>query len=128
MHAYVDFLGFRDDVNRLLHASDIFVLSSRNEAMPVCVLEAMAAGKPIVATNVDAMMNVLEEGRLGIITPPEHPTELAEGILELLGDEEKRRTMSSLAKEKVLTHHQPEKVHSAIEQILTGHIPPIPTP
>lgn len=115
----VAFVGYRDDIPRLLAMSDIFVLSSRNEAMPVCVLEAMAAGKAIVATDVDAINEVLNDGRLGIIVPPEDPQALGSGIMALLRDEQQRATFESLARTQAHMHHEPETIFAQIERIIT---------
>lgn len=114
----VIFTGFREDVERLLALSDIFVLSSRNEAMPVCVLEAMAAARAIVATNVDAVTELLEEGKLGIIVPPDNPDALADAIIELLKDKTKREHLGRLAQQKAFTTFQPGKIYPEIEKAI----------
>ncbi|MCD6384378.1 glycosyltransferase family 4 protein [Candidatus Sumerlaeota bacterium] len=122
MEDSVVFTGFREDVHRLVGLSDIFVLSSRNEAMPVCVLEAMAGGKPIVATNVDAITDILDNGKLGIIVPPDNPDALATAIIELLQDETKRKNMGQLAQEKAITAYQPEKIYPEIESAILRYV------
>ena len=114
----VSFTGYREDIPQLLAMSDIFALSSRNEAMPVCVLEAMAAGKTIVATDVDAINEVLQDGRLGMIVPPENHLALASGIITLLGDEQRRTALACLAQTHAKTHHAPETIFAQLERII----------
>ena len=82
--ANVRFLGFRDDVPALLHAMDIFVLPSLSEGLPLSILEALALGKPVVATNVGGIPEVVQNGLTGFLVPPRSPEALAEKILLLL--------------------------------------------
>ncbi len=71
------FLGERSDVDRLLPAFDVFVLSSREEGIPNALLEAMAAARPCVATRVGGNAEVLEDGRTGWLVPAQDPAALA---------------------------------------------------
>jgi glycosyltransferase involved in cell wall biosynthesis len=80
----VQFLGHRDDVPDLLAACDLFVLPSRREAFPLAVLEAMALGKPVIATDCGGTREMIHDGREGFVVPPGNPEALAEKILELL--------------------------------------------
>lgn len=118
----VIFTGFRDDVPGLLVMSDIFVLPSRNEAMPICLLEAMAAGKPIIATRVDAVEDILEGERLGIIVPPENESLLAEAIINLLRNKARGKEMGKLARDKALKEYSADKILPQIEQIILKFI------
>lgn len=97
----VKLLGRRRDVPDLLHAADIFVLSSRQEGFPITILEAMAAGKPIVATDVGGCAEAVVDGETGLIVPPEDPAALAEAIASLLGDPERARAMGAAGRERV---------------------------
>jgi len=96
------FLGIRDDVPRLLAASDLFVLSSDYEGVPLSVLEAMSAGKPVVATAVGGVPELVEDGITGILVPPRNPEALARGILRLAKDADLRRRMGKAARERAL--------------------------
>ncbi|MBC7292914.1 MAG: glycosyltransferase family 4 protein, partial [Thermoleophilia bacterium] len=69
----VRFLGFREDVPRLLQATDIFVLPSRREGLPRSVMEAMAAGKPVVATDVRGNRDLVRDGENGFLVPLDDP-------------------------------------------------------
>ena len=90
-------LGYRSDVFRLLHGSDVFALASAYEGGPIAVLEAMAAGVPVVVTAVGFVPDVVSDGVEGFIVPPRRPDILAERIIQLIGDEELRRRMAAAA-------------------------------
>jgi glycosyltransferase involved in cell wall biosynthesis len=78
------FTGYRTDVPRLLDAFDIFVLSTHSEGLPLVILEAMAAGKPVVATAVDGIPEIVGDGQSGLLFPPEDDDQLAAHIMRLL--------------------------------------------
>lgn len=98
----VKLLGRRRDVPDLLHAADVFVLSSRQEGFPITILEAMAAGKPIIATDVGGCSEAVVDGETGLIVPPEDPHALAEAILTLLNDPERARRMGEAGRQRVV--------------------------
>jgi glycosyltransferase involved in cell wall biosynthesis len=93
--------GFRPDVNRFLPYFDVAVLSSHTEGLPVVVLEALAAGVPVVATAVGGTPEVIEEGVQGYLVPPGDPTSLADRILRLLDSDSIRRTMGERGRQRV---------------------------
>lgn len=80
----IRFLGFRNDIPRLLHAMDVFVLPSISEGLPLSVLEAMAAGRPVVASDVGGIREVITDGVTGFLIPPGAPEKLADKLLTLL--------------------------------------------
>jgi glycosyltransferase involved in cell wall biosynthesis len=84
--ARVVFLGQRDDIPRLLAACDVFVLPSLFEGLPLSVLEAMAAGKPVIATDVGGTAEAVIEGRTGLLVPPRDPLALASALSTVLND------------------------------------------
>lgn len=84
----VRFLGPRGDVPALLKASSVFVLPSLWEGMPNALLEAMAAGLPVVATDVEGSREILGSNESGLLVPPRQPAKLAEAILRLLHETE----------------------------------------
>jgi glycosyltransferase involved in cell wall biosynthesis len=89
----VIFTGIRDDVNAILRLSDLFVLSSMlgTETFPIVLLEAMAAGVPVVSTDVGSVRELVSDGRSATVVPPENPDALAQAIDALLIDEDKAR-------------------------------------
>ncbi len=93
-----ELLGRRDDVFDLLAASDVFVLASKVEGYPVALMEALAVGLPVVATAVGGIPDAIKSGENGILVPPGRPDCLAEALVELVGDAEKRRSLASAAK------------------------------
>jgi glycosyltransferase involved in cell wall biosynthesis len=81
---HVLFLGQRDDVPELMEAADIFTLPSRFEGLPLVVLEAMAAGIPVVATRVCGTAEAVRHRMTGLLVEPGRPAELAAGLVEVL--------------------------------------------
>ena len=77
----VRFLGWRRDLEAVYYGSDVVALSSDNEGTPVCLIEALACGRPVVATNVGGVPDLLEEGRLGILVPPRDEAAFADALL-----------------------------------------------
>ncbi len=90
----VDFLGIRKDVPDLMAAADIFALSSISEGLPMVVIEAMAAGLPVVSTDVK-IDELVRHGQTGLIVPREDPTALAEALMTLLKDDRMRSVMAN---------------------------------
>ena len=86
LEARVRFLGQRQDIPQLLASCDLFVLPSLYEGLPISVLEAMAAGKPVIATATGGTDEAVVNGSTGILVPPGNSTELAAAIRRLLTD------------------------------------------
>jgi glycosyltransferase involved in cell wall biosynthesis len=93
----VRFLGEVDDVFTVLAAADLFVQPSWSESFPYAVLEAMAAGVPIVATDVGGTGEAIEDGRSAVLVPARDPGALASGISGMLGDPERRGELARAA-------------------------------
>jgi glycosyltransferase involved in cell wall biosynthesis len=94
VHA-VELVGERRDVASLLAAADVFVLASSSEGLPVSILEAMAAGLPVVATRVGGVPELVEHGKTGLLVPPGDPQSFAAAVSELLADEDARAEMGA---------------------------------
>lgn len=88
------FSGWWHDVPGLLEATTVSVLSSRHEGLPCSVVESLAAGVPVVATAVDGTPEVIHHGVNGMLVEPGDPASLADAILGILTDEDRRRAMS----------------------------------
>lgn len=112
--------GHCTNVPSFLDCVDIFVLPSRNDPMPLAVLEALAAGKPVVASDVGNLREMVappgDELQAGIIVPPENPEALAEAILELLQNPEKRKVMSENALKKAERDYSMETFRKRIKE------------
>jgi len=94
------FLGWREDISELLTIFDIFVLSSKTEGISISILEAMASGLPVVATNVGGNPEVIEDGKTGFLVPQADSQSLAKAIIKLLKDGHLRKTMGKNARKK----------------------------
>lgn len=94
----VHFLGTREDVASLLTVADLFVLPSVMAGMPLALLEAMAAAKPIVATAVAGTAEAILLSQIGLLVPPGDSQALAEGISRLLRDPVQARVMGQAAR------------------------------
>lgn len=95
------FLGERTDVPSLLKLMDVFVLSSTSEGLPNAVMEAMAAGVPIVATRVGGVPELVTDGVTGLLVPPQNEESMARALAELLDDPGAASRMGRAGQEKV---------------------------
>jgi glycosyltransferase involved in cell wall biosynthesis len=100
----VRFLGWRADVAALLSIVDVFVFPSLNEGMGKAVVEAMAMGKPVVASNVGGIPDLIIPGENGLLVPPADGTALAEAIMALYANPEKRKEMGEKGRGKALAY------------------------
>jgi glycosyltransferase involved in cell wall biosynthesis len=91
-------IGAEDDVWPVLGRSHVFALASHYEGLPLAVLEAMAAGLPVVASGVDGVAEVVEPGVTGYLLPQGDPAALAERLTEVLGDPGLRERMGDAAR------------------------------
>jgi len=94
----VRFLGTRSDIPQLLSLLDVVALPSLEEGFPNVVLEAMAAGKPVLATGVGGIPEVVIHEETGLLVPPGNPQALAEGILRLLTHPDEAKTLADQAR------------------------------
>jgi glycosyltransferase involved in cell wall biosynthesis len=113
---------------------DLFVLPSYTEGMPNVILEAFAAGTPVVATAVGGTPELVEDGRSGFLVPPGDPESLGEKITEALASEDLLRDMGMQGRERVLQNHsfdtQADLYLGLFDQLLGlgGHQPPADEP
>jgi glycosyltransferase involved in cell wall biosynthesis len=98
----IHFLGFRNDIKRLLNITDIFVMPSLDEGLPMALLEAMAMGKAIIATPVGAIPNVISHGTNGIIVPTRSISDLADAIKNLISNPERIDILGKSARETAI--------------------------
>lgn len=100
VEGYARFLGARQDVADLLMASDCFVLPSRREGLPMTILEAMAAGRPVVATRVGGIPGAVTDGKTGVLVEPESPAALASALVGLLAAPERAQAYGDEARKR----------------------------
>lgn len=94
----VRFLGFRRDVARLVEDADLAVLATHYEGFGLAVVEAMAGGRPVVASAVGAVPELFEHGAHGLLVPPRDPEALADALAGLLADPARARAMGEAAR------------------------------
>ncbi|MEO8509639.1 MAG: glycosyltransferase [Chloroflexota bacterium] len=99
--SHVHLVGNRPDVADLLAASDLFVLPSLWEGLPMALLEAMAARLPVVATSVSGSRDVIVDGESGRLVPPGDPARLVAAIIEILGDPARAQRLGTAARKRV---------------------------
>ena len=120
----VHFLGARDDVNELLTQSEVFILPSRWEGLPLSLLEAMASGLPVIATNVGGIPEVIVDGVNGILVPPSSTGSLAEAIARLLSNRRLALNLGQRARRHIEQHYSlesySENVLELYDTILRG--------
>ncbi|MEV6640578.1 glycosyltransferase [Amycolatopsis sp. NPDC051371] len=115
----VEFLGTRADVPDLLTAADVTVLTSDWEGLPLAVLESMAAGRPVVATDVGGIGEVLAEGG-GLVVPPADPAATAEALNTLLFDEDARKSAAADGLRTVERDYDAHTLMKAYDELLRG--------
>jgi len=115
----VKFLGFQSDVRPILWAADIFVHvpTTFPEGTPNAILEAMAAGLPVIATPVGGIPEVVRDGETGLLVPPNDQKALVEAILKLRQDEGLRTKLGKRAQKWVQEHHDIRRLPERVIQV-----------
>jgi glycosyltransferase involved in cell wall biosynthesis len=116
------FLGEREDVREILQVMNVFALASFYEGLPVSILEAMAAGIPVVATDVGGNREIVLDGKTGFLVEPGNPAALAEKIKELLKNEKKREKFGKSGFERVKENFSIDKTVFRIENLWKGSL------
>jgi glycosyltransferase involved in cell wall biosynthesis len=132
LESVVELLGERDDVPELLGTADVFVLSSNSEGLPLSILEAMAAGLPVVASNVGGVSEVVLDGDTGLLVPPGDAQSLAAAIERLLQDPVLRRRLGEAGRIRIAEHFDLAAVQQAhldlYRRVLATRGLPLPSP
>lgn len=112
LDGHVRFLGVREDVAQLLHVARVLALPSHPsvETLPLSVLEAMAAGVPVVATRVGSLHQLIESGRTGWLIDPGDPRALASAIETVVDDPARSRDMAAEAREVVRSRYSVDRM------------------
>ncbi|MGI9424895.1 MAG: glycosyltransferase [Hyphomicrobiaceae bacterium] len=119
----VDFLGYRSDVAAVLSDIDVFLLSSQSEGTPLVVIEAMAAGIPVIATDVGGLSEMLKDRQTGMLVPPGDARSLANRMLELASDKEKRYRLGERGRENAKAHYSLERMIRDYSEIYESLLP-----
>jgi len=110
LEKHVFLAGFRPDILSVHKAFDVFVMSSVTEGLGTSLLDAMACGKPIVATTAGGMPEVVADGQTGILVPPRDDEALAAAIVTLLGDARLRASMGEAGERRVRERFSSERM------------------
>jgi glycosyltransferase involved in cell wall biosynthesis len=114
---HVSFLGDCSDIPELLAALDLFVLPSLTESMPNSVLEAMSAGRPVIASAVGGLKELVRHGETGLLIPPKDPGALASHIVHLLAEPELRERMGRAARMRAESEFDINRAAQGLEAI-----------
>lgn len=113
----VIFTGFRKDVERILRISDVLVLPSLSEGFPDVVLEAMAMKKPVIATKIAGIPEMIDDGKNGFLVPPKNFQKLAYRILEILGNSKLSVLLGKRGYEKIINKFNTKKMAKNYERL-----------
>jgi glycosyltransferase involved in cell wall biosynthesis len=111
------FLGFREDVPELLRVLDVFVLTSLWEGLGRSLTEAMYTGRPVVATNVEGVPELVIDGKTGILVPPRDIKSISKAIIALLSDEQKAKKLGQAAKQRISKDFQADRMVEFLQNV-----------
>jgi len=117
MRKHFIFMGRRTDVPELLACCELSVLASESEGFPNVVLEAMAAGLPVVATRVGGVPEIIEDGRSGILIPPKNYQALADAVLRVMQNPPLAVQLARAGQQRVKTHFSFDRLVEEVEQL-----------
>ncbi|AKP80305.1 MULTISPECIES: glycosyltransferase family 4 protein [Priestia] len=115
----VNFLGSRDDVPSLLNKTDIFVLPTINDSLPISIIEAMHSGTAVISTNCGGIPELIKHNKTGIIVEPGDPEQLAHALKFLITNKEVRNKMSTTAKNHAKNHLTVDSMVGKIKHLYT---------
>jgi glycosyltransferase involved in cell wall biosynthesis len=106
----VVFAGWRSDIDRLMAAADVFVMPSFEEPFGMVYVEAMALRRPVVALDNGGAREVVDQGRSGLLSPPDDVDSIADHLVRLLGDPQLRQQMGEHGRRRVIDHFSSERM------------------
>jgi glycosyltransferase involved in cell wall biosynthesis len=118
----VIFTGFRSDIPNIMNTIDILVLPSINEGMPMVILEAMSAFKPVVATKVGGIPEIIVDGETGYLVPPCNEHRLAEAVIRLLNNPEKAKDFGNAGFKRVKMYFSAGQMASKTQDLFESLI------
>lgn len=122
------FLGRREDVPEVLACCELSILASRSEGFPNVVLEAMAAGLPVVATRVGGVPEIIQDGFTGLLVSPQDHEALAHAVLQVMQDPVLAARIGRAGQQRIRSHFGLDRLISEIEQLYTPMSPQVATP
>ena len=114
---YVTLMGERNDIKYILNNSDVFVLPSKREGFPMCLLEAMSSGLPCVATDVGAISKIINN-ESGFVVEPANSNDLADAMIDLYRNQERLNKMGKCARNTVVENFNINKILQMYKDIL----------
>jgi glycosyltransferase involved in cell wall biosynthesis len=117
LEGVVTFTGYRTDIPALLSATDIFAFPSHAEAFGLVLIEAMAMEKPVVSTNCDGVLDIVEDGVSGILVPPRSAEDLARALGSLVRDTERRTALARGGRARAMTAFDRERQIRSLEDL-----------
>lgn len=124
----VAWAGWHEDARSRLACYDVFCLPSRSEGFPLALVEAMLAGVPAVATTVGSVAEALDDGRAGLLVPPDEPAALAGALGRLRDDAALRRSLGGAARARAVAHYTVAQMVTAYEELWTALLATPPAP
>ena len=118
----VVFAGARLDAVEIIASSDVFCQPTLYEGFGLALAEAMALGVAVVATGVSGVLELVEDGRTGLLVPLRDPVALARALSELLGDPERRRQLGAAARQSTRSRYDPDAWVAAVERVYAGAV------
>jgi len=120
----VQVLGYREDIPEILMASDIFLLTSLNEGIPVTIIEAMMAGLPVVATEVGGVSEIVVNGETGLLVPPGNPDAIAKALRQLATDVDLRIRLGRAGRQRAEILFSEDRMFAEYDAIVSRFITP----
>lgn len=113
----ISWAGYRGDIDRVMAAFDVYVCPSLRESLPLTVLEAMSACRPVVSTGVGGLPEIIKDGETGLVVPIRDPSAIARSVFRVLQDPQLAHRLSNNAKRLTDREFDPEKQTAKIEQL-----------
>lgn len=117
---HIHLLGKRRDISIILSASDAVVLSSLWEGFPLVILESFSLGKPVIVTDVGGIKELVTDGETGFIVKPKDCDALADAMIKILSDDEKRKEMGIRGREFVSRNFRYDRMIAGMEEVYKG--------
>ena len=116
--------GYREDIPAILSFADLGIISSVAEGIPQFLFQMMAMGKPVIATEVGGIPEIVTSGVNGLLIPPEEPAALAKAMVQVLGDPESARRLGEagrrLVEQEYTVEKMAEKVYRVYQKVYEG--------
>ena len=121
LEAQILMTGYREDVPAILSFTDLGIISSVAEGIPQFLFQIMAMGKPVIATEVGGIPEIVTSGVTGVLIPPEDPAALAKAMVQVLGDPGSARRLGAegrrLVEQGYTVEKMAEKVYKVYQQV-----------